>query len=104
MSSSLPSTITESHLSVATDASNHTSHIHLPGPSFWPFLLSVALLVSIGGLLFIDTAPWISIVGAPFVLVGIMGWALEDPFASHSSTKRKPVVMSGSSLILQNAI
>src|SRR5437588_8132350 len=57
-------------------------HIHLPGPSWWPLLLSVAILVAIAGLLFIPDSPWITIIAAPFVLVGILGWGLEDPMAS----------------------
>lgn len=56
-------------------------HVHLPNPSLWPFFLSLAIIVTITGLLFIPANPWISIIGAPFVLIGIMGWALEDPMA-----------------------
>lgn len=54
-------------------------HIHLPNPSLWPLMLSVAILLVIIGLLFIPDSPWLSIVGAVLALVGIMGWALEDP-------------------------
>ncbi len=56
-------------------------HIHLPNPSLWPLILSTAILVTVIGLLFLPDNPWLSIIGAPFVLVGIMGWALEDPMA-----------------------
>jgi hypothetical protein len=56
-------------------------HIHLPNPSVWPLILSVAILVAIVGLLFIPDSPWLLIVAVPFVLLGIMGWALEDPMA-----------------------
>ena len=48
-------------------------HIHLPGPSWWPLLLSAAILTAIAGLLFIPDNPWITIIAAPFVLVGILG-------------------------------
>ena len=57
-------------------------HIHLPNPSLWPVILSVAILVTMIGLLFLPTNPWLSVVAPPFVLVGIMGWALEDPMAA----------------------
>ena len=57
-------------------------HIHLPNPSLWPFILSIAILVTIIGFLFLPTNPWLSVVAAPFVLVGILGWALEDPMAA----------------------
>jgi len=62
-------------------------HIHLPNPSLWPFILSIAILVTIIGLLFLPTNPWLTVVAAPFVLVGILGWALEDPMVgSHDET------------------
>jgi hypothetical protein len=57
-------------------------HIHLPNPSLWPFILSVAILVTIIGILFLPSNPWLTIVAAPFVLVGILGWALQDPMAA----------------------
>jgi hypothetical protein len=57
-------------------------HIHLPNPSLWPFILSIAILVTVIGLLFLPTNPWLSVVAAPFVLVGILGWALENPMAA----------------------
>jgi hypothetical protein len=56
-------------------------HVHLPNPSLWPLLLSVAILTEMAGLLFIPANPWLSIIAAPFILLGIMGWALEDPMA-----------------------
>lgn len=56
-------------------------HIHLPNPSLWPLILSVAVILAITGLLFIPANPWLTIIAAPFVLVGILGWALEDPMA-----------------------
>ncbi|HEX4205024.1 MAG TPA: hypothetical protein VHZ51_12680 [Ktedonobacteraceae bacterium] len=65
----------------AEDMGHKEQHIHLPNPSLWPLLLSVAILVTLAGVLFIPDAPWLSIIGAPFVLVGILGWALENPMA-----------------------
>lgn len=56
-------------------------HIHLPNPSLWPLLLSAAVIMTLTGLLFIPSNPWITIVAAPLVVVGILGWALEDPMA-----------------------
>ncbi|GCE16510.1 PRC-barrel domain-containing protein [Dictyobacter kobayashii] len=67
-------------------ATEEEHHIHLPNPSLWPVLLSVAILVSIVGLLFVPDAPWLTLVGAVFVLVGILGWALEDPMAAPEET------------------
>ncbi|MFL5696314.1 MAG: BON domain-containing protein [Ktedonobacteraceae bacterium] len=63
-------------------------HIHMPNPSFWPFILSVAIAVTVGGLLFVNTFPWISIIAAPFVLISIVAWGLEDPFAPREGPSR----------------
>lgn len=57
-------------------------HIHLPNPSLWPFILGAAILFTLAGLLALPDIPWLSIIAAPFVIVGILGWALEDPMAS----------------------
>lgn len=67
-------------------------HIHMPNPSLWPLIISVAIVVTMGGLLFVNTNPWISIIATPFILVGILGWALEDPFASRTGEKRSTSV------------
>ncbi|HLG76755.1 MAG TPA: hypothetical protein VKX46_10085 [Ktedonobacteraceae bacterium] len=75
------------------EAEGAEHHVHLPGPSLWPVLLSVAILVTVAGLLFIPDNPWLSIVAAPFIVVGIMGWALEDPFPA--SAEQSPVVAEG---------
>src|SRR5713101_5319435 len=56
-------------------------HVHLPNPSYWPILLSIAIAVAVGGLIIVSSFPWISIIALPFVLVGILGWGLEDPTA-----------------------
>jgi osmotically-inducible protein OsmY len=67
------------------------AHIHLPGPSLWPLLLSAAILLVFIGLILVGTpgndtlsglAPWLIFIGLPCVLIGIIGWALEDPHAS----------------------
>ena len=74
------------------------ANIHLPGPSLWPILLSVAILIVFAGLIMTGTpsanqlaglAPWFIFIGLPLVLIGIMGWALENPHgASHGTRAR----------------
>lgn len=66
-----------------TEEAEH--HIHMPGPSLWPILLSVAILVAVVGLLFIPDAPWLTMIAIPFVIAGILGWALEDPMATSET-------------------
>jgi Cytochrome c oxidase subunit IV/BON domain len=60
------------------------AHIHLPNGSLWPLLVGLAILVTMIGLAIINTTPWVTIIGAVFVLVGILGWAFENPNASHA--------------------
>lgn len=64
------------------------AHIHLPGPSVWPVILTVAIVLVMASVLLFGTpghdqlsglAPWFLIIGIPGVLIGIMGWALENP-------------------------
>jgi hypothetical protein len=63
-------------------------HIHMPNGSLWPIMLALAIGITMGGILVINTNPWISIIAAPFILVGIIGWGLQDPFASRASTAK----------------
>ncbi|GER87273.1 hypothetical protein KDW_14350 [Dictyobacter vulcani] len=87
------------------DVEEAEHHIHMPGPSMWPFVLSVAILVAVAGLLFIPDAPWLTLVAAVFVLWGILGWALEDPMAtSHDEVAvRKPLVSLPAHEVLDRA-
>jgi osmotically-inducible protein OsmY len=63
-------------------------HIHMPNPSLWPLILSVAIAVTVGGLLFVNSFPWVSIIAAPFVLLGIVAWGVQDPFAPREGAGR----------------
>jgi hypothetical protein len=80
-------------------AREEEAFIHLPGPSLWPLLLSVAILLVMAGIIMLGTsltpalsglAPWFIFIGLPCVLIGIMGWALQDPHKSaHQSASGK---------------
>jgi BON domain len=59
------------------------AHIHLPNGSLWPIIVGAAILVTMVGFVFINTVYWITVIGAVFVFIGIMGWALENPMATH---------------------
>lgn len=87
---------TESGLSQSLFTDQETAeeehHIHLPKPSLWPIILSLAITVTVIGLLFIPDAPWLTVIGAPFVLVGILGWGLENPMGE---TEVEPTVPTG---------
>jgi len=66
---------------------SHAS-IHMPNGSLWPLYLSLAIVVTMAGILVASTFPWITIIGAIFVLVCIVGWGVEDPFASRTGAVR----------------
>lgn len=93
--------LTEEELAVSDadlteeELAEEEAHIHLPGPSLWPILLGFAIVFVFAGLIMIGTpdhqelsglAPWLIFIGLPCVLIGIMGWALENP---HASTHAK---------------
>jgi hypothetical protein len=85
-------TVDELHRSIATnpEVEEEEPHIHLPNPSLWPAVLSAAILITVAGLLFVPETPWLSIVGAPLILVSILGWALEDPMAAPHGEQEGP--------------
>jgi osmotically-inducible protein OsmY len=66
----------------AEHAEGEAAHIHLPNGSFWPIIVGAAILVTMAGFVFINTVYWITIFGAVFIFIGIMGWALENPMAT----------------------
>src|SRR5437763_9350211 len=67
----------------AEHAEGEKAHIHLPNGSLWPVILGISILVTMVGFVFINTVYWITVIGAVFVFISIMGWALEDPMATH---------------------
>ena len=91
-SASLTAKDLEESLHIDQDAEAEEHHIHLPQPSLWSILLSIAITVTVIGLLFIPDAPWLTVIGAPFVLIGILGWGLENPMGH---TEAAPAVPTG---------
>lgn len=71
-------------LDVSEEEHAEGSHIHLPNPSYWPFVISAALLITFVGLLIVNTTPVLLIVGVVLVFISIIGWGLENPFASRT--------------------
>ena len=67
----------------AEHAEGKEAHIHLPNGSLWPVILGISILVTMAGFVFINTVFWVTVIGAVFVFISIMGWALEDPMATH---------------------
>ena len=53
--------------------------IHLPQPSYWPFVVSLGILIAAYGIVFNDLiVPWgISILGTFIGFVGVYAWSLE---------------------------
>ena len=67
----------------AVHAEGEEAHIHLPNGSLWPVILGISILVTMASFVFINTVYWVTVIGAVFVFISIMGWALEDPMATH---------------------
>ncbi len=75
---------------VVTSGDEHGAeevHVHMPNPSLWPLILGISIAITIVGLLFIDTSPVMTIIGAILVVISILGLGLEDPFAQKGVRK-----------------
>jgi hypothetical protein len=95
-------------LTVDQEVEEAEHHIHLPNPSLWPLILSAAILVEVTGLLFIPENPWLCAIAAPFILLGIMGWVLEDPMGHPASAeehvrRNRPILSAHKILDMANA-
>lgn len=53
----------------------HKSKIHVPGPSIWPMVLAIGLLLIADGVIFSLVT---SVIGVVVLLAAIAGWALEN--------------------------
>ncbi len=60
-------------------------HIHMPNPSYWPLIVGLGSAIAVVGFLFVNTTAWLVVIGGIVTLVGILGWGVEDPFASHGA-------------------
>ena len=56
-------------------------HIHLPNPSYWPIVVGAAILLIVTGVLISGSTPALLIIGIVLLLIGILGFGLEDPNA-----------------------
>lgn len=80
---------------VETEGTEEEHHVHLPNPSWWPLILGFAILVAVIGLLFLPENPWLTLIATPFVLLGIIGWALEDPMAPPKEQLNSSLATAG---------
>jgi hypothetical protein len=60
-------------------AEAHAAHPHSPAPSYWPIITGVAVSIAVGGLMYVNSLPFIAAIGAILLFVSIVGWGLE-PF------------------------
>jgi len=49
--------------------------IHMPNPSYWPFVVGVGVTVTLCG--FIQGFPYVNLIGAVILFVGVFKWAFE---------------------------
>ncbi len=71
-------------------------HIHLPSPSYWPLLASIALAVICYGLIY--RTWWVSIVGGIWVLACLYAWALEPQTAPEEPEEPEPELSTSTDL------
>jgi cytochrome c oxidase subunit 1 len=59
---------------LAEQTANAESHIHMPSPSYWPLVLSVAIFIVGIGVIY---NRFVAVVGALGILLAMYGWSLE---------------------------
>ena len=59
---------------IAEEEAKGDSHIHLPSPSYWPILLSLALPIMAYGVIY---NIWLIVGGAALALLSMYGWGME---------------------------
>lgn len=64
----------DQRLSEASEAPVEAEAPHLPGPSFWPFLLALGIAMSLIGVI---TKPEVVAIGLLLTLVSLAGWIRE---------------------------
>jgi cytochrome c oxidase subunit I len=63
------------------DHDEHAQHIHLPSPSYWPFVLALGLPIM--GYGFVFKAWWVLGVGVAVLMIGLTAWAVEPDTAAE---------------------
>ncbi len=66
---------------IAIEEAHAEAHIHLPSPSYWPIILSFAMLVIAYGVIY---STLLLAAGAAIAILALFGWALEPPTADDS--------------------
>ena len=90
IASSVSDDMNVTYLPEEEEIGEEEAHVHLPNPSLWPLVVGIAVGVAVGVLVLLTinsfVALLVAVVAVIFVLVGILGWALEDPFAPIKDT------------------
>ncbi len=66
---------------LAIEEENADAHIHLPGPSYWPIVLALALPIMAYGVIY---TTWLIVLGVVVAFAALFGWALEPADAEDS--------------------
>jgi hypothetical protein len=57
----------------------HAGHLHAPAPSYWPLWTGLSVAIALCGLIVVQTAPYIAILGLVLTFISMIGWGVE-PF------------------------
>jgi len=52
--------------------------IHMPGPSYWPLLLGISILIVFSGFVVLPVTMLVTAVGLVFAFICMIGWGLEQ--------------------------
>ena len=66
---------------LAEQEANAEQHIHMPSPSYWPIVLSLALPIMAYGVIY---NVWLIVAGAALALAAMFGWGLEPATATDA--------------------
>lgn len=63
----------------AEHAEEHAGHVHAPAPSYWPLWTGLSVSIAFCGLIVVQTAPYIAVLGLVLTFISMIGWGVE-PF------------------------
>ncbi len=63
---------------IAIEEANADAHIHMPSPSYWPFVLTVGMMMICYGVIYTSL---LIAAGVGVCILALFGWALEPPTA-----------------------
>ena len=64
-------------VAIMESAMGAAESVHLPSPSYWPFVLALGLVVSMLGVIFFDKFAFLPFIGLVIFAAGFAGWIIQ---------------------------